>query len=155
MLAYSGFAIAVNARVHFARTITLALMFASQAALAAEEIPLSNFSGEKIAYITSNETIYLWSGKPVAYLIAGRNGGDDVYGFNGRHLGWFLKDKIWSHEGRPVCTTTEGNSHALVPLKTAKGAEPAKAPREAVPVRPIFVDAPEDTACRSFLTQGA
>ena len=137
------------------RTIAIVLAFASQSALAAAETPLSNFSGQKIAYIASDETIYLWGGKPVAYLIADRAGGEDVFGFNGKHLGWFLKDMIWSHEGRPVCTARKAEPHGLEPLKAAKGAIPAKAAREAVPVRPIFVEAPEDTACRTFLNQGA
>ncbi|MGO4677307.1 4-fold beta flower protein [Bosea sp. 2YAB26] len=34
-------------------------------------------------------TIYLWSGKRVAYLKKS-NTGYDVYGFNGDHLGWSL-----------------------------------------------------------------
>jgi hypothetical protein len=139
----------------FVRTVAIVLAFTSQSAFAASEIPLSNFSGQKIAYITSDETIYLWGGKPVAYLIADRTGGEDVFGFNGKHLGWFLKDTIWSHEGRPVCIARQAQPHGLEPLKAAKGAIPAKAAREAVPVRPIFVEAPEDTACHAFLNQDA
>ncbi len=141
-------------KAYLARTVATALLLASQPVFAAEESPLSNFRGEKIAYVAGDETIYLWDGRPVAYLIADRDGSEDVFGFNGRHLGWFLEDMIWSHDGRPVCTAKENNAHALVPLKAAKGAEPAKAAREAVPVRPVFVKAYEDTVCRAFLSQG-
>jgi len=41
--------------------------------------------GNPCAYITMGDmTIYLLEGNPVAYL-----DGSNVYGFNGKHLGWF------------------------------------------------------------------
>ena len=50
------------------------------------EISLFNSNGEAVAYIAVDDdlTIYLWSGDPVAYI-----DDEDVYGFNGKHLGWF------------------------------------------------------------------
>jgi len=52
----------------------------------AEEISLYDYKGDAVAYIdTDNDmTIYLWEGKPVAYLKANKS----IYGFNGKHLGW-------------------------------------------------------------------
>lgn len=133
----------------------MALALASQAALADVEIPLSDFGGQMVAYIASDDTIYLWSGKPVAYLIAGRDGGEDVFCFNGRHLGWFQDNMIWNHHGRPVCTSKEAGTHGFEPLMGANGATPARAAREAVPARPTFVKAYEDSMCRSLLSEGA
>jgi hypothetical protein len=50
-----------------------------------DEVTLFDQRGEATAYIALNDelTIYLWNGKPVAYL--DRESGDDfhVYGFNG------------------------------------------------------------------------
>jgi hypothetical protein len=45
-------------------------------------------------------TIYLWNGRPVAYLDPDRmEGRFSVYGFNGTHLGWYDKGVIWDDEG--------------------------------------------------------
>jgi hypothetical protein len=52
-----------------------------------EEISLFDFKGRATAYIAKDMTIYLWDGKPVAYLH-----GDEpkeslnIYGFNGKHI---------------------------------------------------------------------
>jgi hypothetical protein len=45
-------------------------------------------------------TIYLWAGKPVAYLDLVGSGEFDVYGFNGQHLGWFANGAIRNHFGQ-------------------------------------------------------
>lgn len=50
-----------------------------------EEITLFETSGQPTAYIaTEDMTIFLWTGEPVAYFIK-----NSIYGFNGKHLGWF------------------------------------------------------------------
>jgi len=50
------------------------------------EISLFDTKGTAVAYIADDGegTIYLWNGNAVAYLLQ-----DKVYGFNGKHLGWF------------------------------------------------------------------
>jgi hypothetical protein len=47
-------------------------------------------------------SLYDGSGKPVAYLDsdAAEPGGFMVYGFNGKHLGWFVNGVIWDHSRR-------------------------------------------------------
>lgn len=64
-----------------------------------EEITLFGSQGNPDAYISPDNdfTIYLWSGKPVAYLDQ-----VNVYGFNGKHLGWFEDGIIWDHDGQRV-----------------------------------------------------
>ena len=141
--------------VALARTAAIVLAFAPQLAHAAD-VPLLDSSGERIAYIAdSDSTIYLWEGRPVAYLRADSAGGDDVYGFNGRHLGWFVNGMIWNHTGRPSCTTKDALPHRLNPLKGLKGAKPARAAREIAPIRPTFVNAFDDSTCRALLSTGA
>lgn len=68
-----------------------------------EEISLFNSKGKPTAYIDTEDglTIYMWSGKPVAYLT--KNGENlDVYGFNGNHLGWYESGIIYDHKGNVV-----------------------------------------------------
>ena len=57
-------------------------------------------SGTAVAYITSDyhEIVYLWEGLPVAYLYEQEN----VYGFNGRHLGWFRDEVLYNHRGERI-----------------------------------------------------
>ena len=49
------------------------------------EETLFDSGGKPIAYIdhADEATIYSFAGKPLAYL-----GGDNIFGFNGKHLGW-------------------------------------------------------------------
>ena len=52
-------------------------------------------------------TIHRWSGKPVAYLNSDSAGGCNVSGFNGMHLGWFVKGIIWDHLGDVWCAVKD------------------------------------------------
>ena len=80
------------------------------------EKALFNSEGEPIAYISDdlNRTIYLWDGHPVAYLY-----GYHVYGFNGRHLGWFINDIVYDSDGARI-----GFTSATCPIAAYK--EPPK-----------------------------
>ena len=64
------------------------------------EITLFDANGAPVAYIAPDEewAIYLWNGKPVAYL---EHDGDafSIYGFNGKHLGWFDEGVVRDHQG--------------------------------------------------------
>jgi 4-fold beta-flower domain-containing protein len=61
-------------------------------AYAQDETTLFSSQGKPTAYIADDSTIYLWSGKPVAYLYPDSvNDGLNIYGFNGKHLGWFCE----------------------------------------------------------------
>ena len=65
----------------------------------AREISLFDSTGEAVAYIDTDSdlNIYLWAGKPVAYL-----DGNSMYGFNGKHLGWFKEGIVMDHQGYAV-----------------------------------------------------
>jgi len=58
------------------------------------EVTLFDKNGIAVAYITTdyNNSIYLWDGSPVAYLYEGKH----VYGINGKHLGWFEEDVLYT-----------------------------------------------------------
>ncbi|MFA5689089.1 MAG: 4-fold beta flower protein [Kiritimatiellales bacterium] len=72
-----------------------------------DEISLFDSKGTATAYIAEELTIYFWSGKPVAYLCKDSAGGFHVYGFNGKHLGWFVKGIIRDHQGKAVGATKD------------------------------------------------
>ena len=77
---------------------------------------------EPVAYISDDprKIIFLWDGRPVSYLY-----GHHVYGFTGRHLGWFLNGVVSDRDGNRIGFTTSTS-----PLPTAQ--EPPKAKRYAV-----------------------
>jgi hypothetical protein len=51
--------------------VVLALLLSAQPVLAGDEVALFDGQGEATAYVVVEDmTIYLWSGKPVAYLDA-------------------------------------------------------------------------------------
>ena len=74
---------------------------------------LYNRAGEAVAYIATDfhRTIYLWEGLPVAYLFDEGH----LYGFNGRHLGWFKDEVIYNHDGARV-----GFTSSTCPVSIAK-----------------------------------
>ena len=126
------------------------------AAYAADEISLFDGAGNAVAYIalTDGLTIYLWSGRPVSYLEPDGNGGYQVYGFNGRHLGWYVNGVIWDHSGHASCATKELlQSTQYEPFKSFKEFMPFKAFAEYAPFRPAFSESFGDERC-SFLLSG-
>lgn len=116
---------------------------------------LYNKDGQTVAFIANDfhNTLYLWEGLPAAYLYEGEN----VYGFNGRHLGWFRNDILFNHGGERI-----GFTFTTCPVNILKS--PAKGKRipldemrprwGAPPTMPklAFKVAQEDLA--DFLRQG-
>ena len=78
-------------------------------------------NGEAVAYMAMDfdETIYLWDGQPVAYLYEDQH----IYGFNGRHIGWFLDQILYNDDGERV-----GFTNKTCPVDTSK--EPVKAEKK-------------------------
>ncbi|MFC1494624.1 4-fold beta flower protein [Thermodesulfobacteriota bacterium] len=77
------------------------------------ERSLFNKNGEAVAYISDDyhSTIYLWEGYPVAYLRDERQ----IYGINGRHLGWMINEIIFTNNGKRI-----GFTHKSCPVPPAK-----------------------------------
>ena len=127
------------------------------AAYAEDEVTLFNGAGKAEAYIAIDDelTIYLWSGKPVAYLEKDSGGGYHVYGFNGKHLGWFVKGIIRDHEGGASCATKQAmSSTEYEPYKAYKQYKPYKAYTQYAPYRPYFSNSFGITPCRFLLGEG-
>jgi len=118
-----------------------------------QEIALYSSAGKPIAYIAVEDdfTIYLWDGKPVAYLQ-----GENIYGFNGKHLGWYKSGAAYDHEGT-VAGATKGKLRGIPqisPIKSIKQIKPIKAIRQIAPIRPIFQLTWSKDSFKNFLLQG-
>ena len=93
-------------------------------------------NGRAAAYSQDGEHIYLYSGRPVAYL---RD--DSVFAYSGRHLGWFQDGWIRDHYGRSVFFTNEASggptkpTRQARPVKSLKNLRPLKSVRHVKPVR--------------------
>jgi hypothetical protein len=118
------------------------------------EKTLYNKNGEAVAYITDDfhSTIYLWEGEPAAYLYEDEH----VYGFNGRHLGWFRGEVLFNHRGERIgfLYTTCPVSVIKPPVKWKKSSANVMKPRWSAPVigKLGHQTAKEDLA--DFLRQG-
>lgn len=121
-----------------------------------DEISLYDSSGTAIAYIAEDLTLYLWSGKPVAYLDQDISGGFHIYGFNGKHLGWFVGGVIRDHQGYAVGAVYEVFiiPPRFEPFKQFKQFKPFKSFKEFAPFRPFFINTWSDIGLKLFLLQG-
>jgi hypothetical protein len=119
----------------------LLLVSSMSVALAQEgEVTLFDKNAAAVAYVAvaDEATIYLWQGRPVAYL---KRDGDDVhiYNFDGKHLGWFDRGVIIDHDGNGVgfikgalSTPTQTE-----PFKGFKEFKPFRSFEEFAPFRPL------------------
>ena len=95
-------------------------------------------NGNATAYCDDGVHIFAFSGSPVAYF-----DGNAVFGFNGRHLGWF--ENGWMRDRDGECVFYTDNTHGgpvtpvrrVVPVKCAKRVVPIKNVREIKRVRPV------------------
>lgn len=120
--------------------LALALLTSSAAEAADDEVALFDGTGNATAYIAMHDdlTIYLWTGKPVAYLDDAEEGSFSVYGFNGEHLGWFSNGVVWNHTGAASCAVRERiRLPQLEPLKGLKELKPLKGLKVLRPLRPL------------------
>ena len=122
-------------------------------AFAGDEISLYDRKGNAVAYIAVDDelTIYLWKGKPVAYL-----DGEDVYGFNGKHLGWFSKGLIIDHDGNIPCVIKESHPGYTnyEGYKGYKSYKPYKSYKEYSPYKPYSSKQFSAVQCSLFLAFG-
>jgi len=79
--------------------------------------------GAAVAYFDDDETLYLWSGEPVAYRDE-----DSLYGFNGSYVGWLHEGAVYDHDGNIVAAVAGRfrGSVQVAPLKSLKELKPLK-----------------------------
>jgi len=116
------------------------------------EITLYSKNGEPVAYIVDHdETIYLWDGRAVAYIYE-----DKVYGWNCKHLGWFVDGIIYDLQGLRVGFTRDTCPVVtyVEPVKYVKHVKYVKYVRHVPYVRPVFSLGYSDKNLRDFLEEG-
>jgi len=120
----------------------VAFLFFTLSAQAEKEISLYNKQGSAAAYIAINEnlTIYLWDGKPVAYLSQNNSNEYHVYGFNGKHLGWFKEGFLYDNQGGAAgfIKNASNKPTELEGIKGIKEIRPIEGIKEIAPIKPIF-----------------
>ncbi len=118
------------------------------------ETTLFDAQGEPIAYLSDDydRTIYLWDGHPVAYLYQEQH----VYGFNGRHLGWFIEQILYDENGDRVGFTFVSCPTAVAkePVKPKKSPRDEIKPRWKAPATPNLGFEPSARPLADFLKQG-
>jgi len=124
-----------------------------------KEISLFDKDGDPIAYIANDNdlTIYMWGGTPVAYLVADNRNAFHIYGFNGKHLGWFENGIIRDHQGYAVGFQkgSANISTKFEPFKSHKQHKPFKAFREYAPFKPFYRNQFSNVYLSVFLRRGA
>lgn len=118
-----------------------------------EEVTLYGATGGAVAYIDSDrESIYLWTGEAVCYL-----SGENVYGWNGSHLGWWRDGVIYDRSGYRVGFIRQRCPVApyAAPAKNAKYARYVRAVRSAPFARPAFSMGTSTVPLRDFLRNGS
>jgi hypothetical protein len=108
--------------------------------------------GAAVAFFDDDQTLYLWSGKPVAYLDE-----DSIFGFNGKHLGWLAMGSIYDHDGNLVAAIADRFASPVKspPSKGFKEFKPFKAFEEFKPFKPFFSNNWSDVPARLYLSFGA
>lgn len=133
---------------------TLLLLFILTITCAkSQEVSLFDSKGAAIAYIAddSDQTIYLWEGEPVAYF-----SDNDIYGFNGKHLGWWQKGIIYNQEGDVVAAIKQviNGYTEYESFKGFKQFKPFKSFKEFAPFQPYLSSNWSNSSLRRFLLQG-
>lgn len=104
-----------------------------------DDLEFFDSTGAAVAYSRDREVIYLWSGRPVAYLSSER-----VYRYSGAFFGWFIRGWIWDRHGRAMLFTPDAEGGPVRPARRARPAKgarsvrPARGARQAVPARPVL-----------------
>ncbi|TAF66038.1 MAG: hypothetical protein EAZ55_07440 [Cytophagales bacterium] len=130
------------------------------------ERSIYNQNGDAIAYLATEWRggewiIYFFSGLPAAYLETEGNQ-THIFGFNGKHLGWFEENILWDNEGNIIGYTAEANNLRLnfipsfaEPIKMMKELTPFKEPKEfPIPFKPILMNRWAYEGTESWLYQG-
>jgi hypothetical protein len=112
-----------------------------------------DLEGATAAYLepADGSTFYLWSGEPVAYL-----DDESIFGFNGKHLGWYHNGLVYDHEGGIVgaARATLEEPPDAAPPRSLKNLKPLKGLKELKPLKPVFGRSWSELPARVFFLQG-
>jgi hypothetical protein len=91
-------------------------------------------------------------GEPVAYLVE-----DSIFGFNGKHLGWYHKGLVYDHDGGVVVAPAAAFRESVgpAPTRSLKQLKPLKGLKELKPLKPLFGTSWSTIPARVFFLLGA
>lgn len=137
-----------------AKTYLLILQTSAVQAQEKGEVQLFDSAGTPTAVLAleDGETIYLWSGKPVAYL-----DGDSIVGFNGKRIGWFQHGKVYDVDGGLIGATADQFTQppTVTSLPGLRQFKPFKMFEELEPLKSIFLPTWAEHQLAQVLNQGA
>jgi 4-fold beta flower protein len=111
----------------------------------------------KTIKVDDESTIYMWDGRPVAYLYDSGISPDSssIYNFDGNHLGWLNKGIVRDHNGYAIgfLKGTATVPTQFEPFKRFREFEPFKGFREFAPARPADIQQWSATPLSVFLTK--
>lgn len=111
-------------------------------------IALFDSQRRAVAYLDpDDQTIYLWSGEPVAYVAD-----ESIYGFSGKHIGWYQSGVVLDHDGHVVAGPAVAFRKPVepAPARSPKSQAPVKAPRESQPLPPSLAPSWSDLSVHEF-----
>jgi hypothetical protein len=81
---------------------------------------------------------------------------DSIYGFNGKHLGWYVRSLVFDHDGHVVAAPASAfmTRPALPPIRSIKQIKPIKSIRELKPLKPLLGMSWSDTPAAVFFFRG-
>jgi hypothetical protein len=141
-----------------------ALPSSSESGVIEREISLFDAKGEAVAYIDTEDSnemvIYLWTGEPVAYVrkASYTREAASIYGFNGRHLGWFESGVVRTHKGKAVGFVRDAIRNIAVKAERTKQMKrmcPMKDMASMAPMQPMAVAKFSLVPLRVFLGLGS
>ena len=150
-----------RARIWNSKEVTNSMPTTNQGPLETmeDEVSLFDSSGKPTAYIDVKDemTIYLWGGKPVAYIDLD-SGDGSIYGFNGKHLGWFEKGIVRNHKGKVVGFVKGSVSSVITQIesiKSIKSLKSLKSLKDLKPLKPLFSQSFSEIPLKVFLGLGS
>ena len=135
----------------------LIILIISSFQITAQEVTLFDSEGNARAYIDYDDetTIYLWNGKPVAFL---ENDGSDmcVFGFNGNFLGWYEEGIVRDEKGNAVGARNGATNMItnIEPIKSIQEISPIRPITPITPIKPIFSNSWSSESLTEFLYSG-
>ena len=112
-------------------------------------------NGTPVAYLAYDDenTFYLWNGTPAAYLETDNL----IYGFNGKHLGWYEEGIIRDLKGRKVGFNEKTlTAYAKYePYKSYKKYKPYKSYQKYSKTKPTYKTSVSDITLSQFLFGGS
>lgn len=100
-------------------------------------VTLYNVEGRAVAYIYEGEYIYLYNGRPVAFLYE-----QFVYAYSGAYLGWIQDGWLFDRQGYRVFFTEKATGgpvrpvRQVRPVRGVRGVRPVRGVRQVRPARP-------------------